>query len=84
MLTVRFFARLRETAGRDLLPLPLPEGVTTVAGLRAHLCALDAQLAAALAATPGLRVAVNQQMAAPDTPVGEGDEVAFFPPVTGG
>lgn len=30
------------------------------------------------------RVAVNQQMASLQTPVGEGDEVAFFPPVTGG
>jgi molybdopterin synthase sulfur carrier subunit len=84
MLTIRFFARLRESAGRELLPLRLPEGVTTVAGLRAHLCAIDPQLAAALASTPGLRTAVNLQMALPDTPIREGDEVAFFPPVTGG
>jgi molybdopterin synthase sulfur carrier subunit len=36
------------------------------------------------ATMPNLRVAVNQEMARPDTPVKAGDEVAFFPPVTGG
>jgi molybdopterin synthase sulfur carrier subunit len=38
----------------------------------------------ALAQGRALRVAVNQEMAQPTTPVKPGDEVAFFPPVTGG
>ena len=39
---------------------------------------------AALVITKNLRAAVNQQMVGLDAPVREGDEVAFFPPVTGG
>lgn len=84
MLTIRLFARLREAAGRDSWAMSLPPAVTTVAELRAHLCREDARLADALAADAVVRAAVNQRMSAPDTPVRDGDEVAFFPPVTGG
>ena len=63
--------------------MALPAGVATVGGLR-DLLAARGEPWAALAPTKNLRVAVNQQMVGFDTPVKAGDEVAFFPPVTGG
>lgn len=79
-----YFASLREQLGRGDEKLELPEGITTVAGLRAHLMARGGAWQVSLASTRALRVAVNQDMAQPATPVKPGDEVAFFPPVTGG
>ena len=83
-LNLVFFARLREDLGTGAEQLPLPPGVSTVAGLRAHLAERGGSWAAALAQGKAIRVAVNQEMAQPTTPVKSGDEVAFFPPVTGG
>ena len=60
------------------------DGVATVTALRAHLRARGGAWAAALDESRRVRVAVNQDMAANETPVRNGDEVAFFPPVTGG
>jgi len=57
---------------------------STVAGLRTLLMARGGAWQTALAQGRALRVAVNQEMAQPATPVKPGDEVAFFPPVTGG
>jgi len=84
MLTIRMFARLREAAGRGMWSMALPPGIATVDALRVHLAATEPALATALASQGGIRAAVNQQMAGPATPVRDGDEVAFFPPVTGG
>ena len=79
---VLYFASLREqlgTQGEDLELSP-----TTVAGLREMLMARGGTWRQALAPGRALRAAVNQEMARPETPVGPGDEIAFFPPVTGG
>jgi molybdopterin synthase sulfur carrier subunit len=84
MVRLLFFARLREDLGTGAEELALPAGVTTVAGLRTHLMARGGAWASTLASGKALRVAVNQEMAEPATPVKAGDEVAFFPPVTGG
>jgi len=79
-----FFASLREQVGTGCEQLELPAGVTTVAALRAHLMTRGAAWQTALGEKRALRVAVNQEMAQPSTPLKAGDEVAFFPPVTGG
>jgi molybdopterin synthase sulfur carrier subunit len=81
---VLFFASLREQLGRAAEELELPASVSTVAGLRAHLMARGGAWGTALADARRLRAAVNQDMAAPDAALRAGDEVAFFPPVTGG
>jgi molybdopterin synthase sulfur carrier subunit len=83
-LKLVFFAKLREDLGTSVEELALPAEVTTVAGLRAHLLARGGAWATTLAQGRALRVAVNREMAEPTTPVHPGDEVAFFPPVTGG
>lgn len=81
---VLYFAGLREQVGTRGEDLQVPAGVTTVAGLRALLMARGGAWQSALAQGKALRVAVNQEMAQPTTPVKPGDEIAFFPPVTGG
>ncbi len=82
-LKILYFAGLREAVGQSSEQLPLPARVGSVGELHAHLVARGG-VWAALATTKNLRIAVNQQMAAMDAPVKDGDEVAFFPPVTGG
>jgi molybdopterin synthase sulfur carrier subunit len=63
--------------------LDLPDGVATVGDLR-DLLAARGEPWPAWRATKNLRVAVNQQMVGFDAAIKAGDEVAFFPPVTGG
>lgn len=81
-LTVRFFARLREELDTDSLQLPIaPE--QTVNDVLSELASRGGAWAQLKGDQP-VMVAVNQAMAKPNTPVQAGDEVAFFPPVTGG
>jgi len=84
MVKILYFARLREQLGIPGESLPLPAGVTTVGALREHLAARGGAWAEALDATRPVRAAVNQDMVKADAPVNDGDEIAFFPPVTGG
>lgn len=82
MVRILFFAHLRETLGSGE-SLPYSPEIATVAALRGLL----AQRGGAwqtLETTRNLRAAVNQTMAGLDAAVKDGDEVAFFPPVTGG
>ena len=84
MARVLYFAWLRERMGRAGEDLPLPSGVNTVGGLMALLQARDAVGAAAFTHAAVVRAAVNQEFAAADAPIRDSDEIAFFPPVTGG
>ena len=82
MVRVLFFAGLREALGSGE-SLPLTTQIATVAQLRDYLSARGDQWLA-LTTTRNLRAAVNQSMVAMDAAINDGDEVAFFPPVTGG
>ena len=84
MITVLYFASLRETVGTSREQVALAGQGATVASLVESLRARDEPWSAAFAPGRTWRVAVNQQMASLATPVKPGDEVAFFPPVTGG
>jgi molybdopterin synthase sulfur carrier subunit len=84
MITVLYFARLREALGTGSESIALPGTVRDVEGLRALLVARGGAWQEALAPHRPVRAAVNQAMAHGDTPLADGDEVAFFPPVTGG
>jgi sulfur-carrier protein len=75
-ITVHYFARLREDVGRAGDEVAHGPGIATAADLWRHLHGA--------APPPRLMVAVNQRNGRLDTPVADGDEVAFFPPVTGG
>ena len=84
MITLVYLARLREALGAAAEKVELPGDVGTVAALLAWLRARGGAWAAELAPGRAVRVAVNYDMARGDTPVKAGDEVALFPPVTGG
>lgn len=83
-LTIRYFAWLRERVGLSEEQLRPPAEITTVATLIPWLAGRDAAHAHAFAARATIRCAVNQEFATPQDRVSPGDEIAFFPPVTGG
>ncbi|MDE2005323.1 MAG: molybdopterin converting factor subunit 1 [Rhodospirillales bacterium] len=83
-MTVLYFAWLRERVGLTEERVAVPATVATVAGLVDWLIARGPGHASAFARRDVVRCAVNQEFAAPDAPIRAGDEIAFFPPVTGG
>ena len=79
---VRYFASLREALGSaEAIDLA---GVTTVGALRDTLAARGGRHAEALGRQRAVRNALNRVMCAESAALGDGDEVGFFPPVTGG
>jgi molybdopterin synthase sulfur carrier subunit len=83
-IRILYFASLREKIGKEAEEIELPAGVATVAALRSHLRARGGSYESAFSEKALLRSAVNQDMVQPLAAVKAGDEVAFFPPVTGG
>jgi molybdopterin synthase sulfur carrier subunit len=84
MITVLYFARLREALGTASETIALPGTVRNLEDLRAWLVARGGVWAEELGPARPVRAAVNQVLAHGDTEIADGDEVAFFPPVTGG
>ena len=83
-LKILFFAGLREQLGTSSEEIELPADVSTVAALRSHLRSRGGAYEKAFADKALVRIAVNQDMVPPSARIKPGDEVAFFPPVTGG
>jgi molybdopterin synthase sulfur carrier subunit len=84
MITILYFARLREALGTASEQIALPAGVRDLESLRELLRSRGDAWAEELADGRPVRAAVNQDMAFGDTRIADGDEIAFFPPVTGG
>ncbi len=84
MIRLLYFASLRDRLGSSGETLKLPAEVRDVAGLRRWLRSRGGPWSEVFAEEETVLAAVNQEMASDDTPVEEGDEVGFFPPVTGG
>lgn len=83
-VNLRYFAYVRERIGIAEETLALPDGVRTLTDLLDHLSRRGATYAAALGDRVALRAAINHDHAPFDTVLKNGDEVALFPPVTGG
>jgi molybdopterin converting factor subunit 1 len=83
-MRVLYFAWLRQRTGTAAEDVSPPASVTDVASLLDWLKMRGPGHAAALKDLSAVRVAVNQEFARPDQPLKPGDEVALFPPVTGG
>ncbi len=81
---VLYFAGLREQVGKASEEVELPAGTATLGALRNHLIGRGGAWEASLAEKRMVRMAVNQDMANESAPIKAGDEIAFFPPVTGG
>ncbi len=79
-----FLARLRERFGIARETYPLPVEQASVAMLLSQLRARGKVFAEELAEGRAFRVAVNHTVVSPDHAIRSGDEVAIFPPVTGG
>jgi molybdopterin synthase sulfur carrier subunit len=84
MIDVHFFANLRETLGQDLVRLPWSAELGSVRALVAALAQLKGAAWRQALQDEQVLVAVNQEVADLDAALKDGDEVAFFPPVTGG
>jgi molybdopterin synthase sulfur carrier subunit len=83
-MTILYFAWVREMVGTDSETLEPPPGITNVADLLDWLAGRSAGHAAALADRSRIRVAVDQQFVQGDGALAGAEEVAIFPPVTGG
>ena len=83
-MTLVYFAWVRQINGTGEEEMALPQGVRDVRGLIATMKGRDEKYARAFAEEDRIRVAVNQHQAGLDAALADGDEVAFFPPVTGG
>jgi molybdopterin synthase sulfur carrier subunit len=84
VVTLLYFANLRESLDCSREQVPLPTATATVETLVEHLRSRGSRWSEAFAPGKSWRVSVNQRMADVGTPLKPGDEVAFFPPVTGG
>jgi sulfur-carrier protein len=83
-MRILYFAWLRAKIGLAEERVELPAGIADVAGLLHWLQGRGPGFAAALQDLSVVRVAVNQEYVKPNHPLRAGDEVALFPPVTGG
>jgi molybdopterin synthase sulfur carrier subunit len=83
-LELKFFASIREGLKVSEENIAVPASIKTIADLRKHLAQRGGPWAEVLADGKVLRCALNHQMVDASTPLQEGAEVAFFPPVTGG
>ena len=83
MIQLRYFASLRESLGTGDEQIELPDDIHDLPGLTRWLQTRDNKWASALA-DKRLHVAINQEIVKADASVTDGDEIAWFPPVTGG
>ncbi len=84
LIKVLYFARLKESLNYSTEDMPLPAGVTNVTQLKAHLAERGEAWANLFSGKQSIRAAINHALVDNDAAIKDGDEVAFFPPVTGG
>lgn len=84
MLRIHYFAGVREAVGRDGDRIEFPADVATVADLIRHLRKSDNRFERMMSEQEQVLVAVNQAVTGHKGAVADGDEIAFFPPMSGG
>lgn len=84
MAEIRYFARLAEEVGLRAESVVLPAGCDRVEMLVELLSSRGEPFSGALNGETPVLVAVNQEMSDRDAAITDHDEIAFFPPVTGG
>ena len=83
-MKILYFAWMREHTRCSTEEIRLPENVTTISELAVHLRGRSAGHDTALRNLKTVRVAINRKYANLESPITDSDEIAFFPPVTGG
>ncbi len=84
MLSIHYFASVREALGQAEQRIERPKDVITVADLQAYLAGQNSAFKTLMDSSAQLMVAVNQTVVDGTYQLTEDDEVAFFPPMTGG
>ncbi len=84
LIKVLYFARLKENLNYSTEDIDLPADVTNVAQLKAHLAKRGDAWANLFNGKQSIRAAINHALVDDNAQIKDGDEVAFFPPVTGG
>lgn len=84
MLRIVFFARVKEQLACSNLELEWNARLATIDALQEHLCARENGQWREVLSEPNIIRALNQTVVTGDAAVCDNDEVAFFPPVTGG
>ncbi|WP_295580623.1 molybdopterin converting factor subunit 1 [uncultured Lamprocystis sp.] len=84
MIRILYFARFREQLGLAEETFACPSHIETVTDLLVHLRGRGGVWAETLREGERLMIAVNQEIVRPEAPIRDGDEIGFFPPVTGG
>ena len=84
MIRLLYFASLRDRLKQDHEQLELPAGVADIEALTAYLAARGGIWAEIFDSEVTVLSAINQDMARPESAISDGDEIGFFPPVTGG
>lgn len=82
-ITVRFFAALRERLGTESLDIPV-SGSIDMKGLFEFIRQRLGEGAIESLGAPNVRIALNKEFVTDQCRVGDGDEIAFMPPITGG
>ena len=83
-MKILYFAWVREKTGISKEEITLPDDVGTALGLIEWLSQRGGGYADAFSNVDSVRVAINQDYASHDRAITDADEIAFFPPVTGG
>jgi molybdopterin synthase sulfur carrier subunit len=83
-ITVFYFARLKETLNYSTEDLVMPDETLTVLKLKAFLAKRGDVWGQMLMGKLKIRAAINHELVADSASIADGDEIAFFPPVTGG
>ena len=83
-IKICYFARIREQLGVSDEQLDVPDGCNTIDGVVQHLQARDETWQQVLSSEQKVLKALNHEVLSDDHEIKEGDELAFFPPVTGG
>jgi len=84
MIKVLYFAALREQLGAGSEEMELPAGIDNLGALAAHLGTRGDAWSDAFGGGRTVMMALNQEAARPEDVLTDGDEIAFYPPVTGG
>ena len=84
MLNLVFFARVKEQLSCAQMSLDWDDSLATLGGLKSHLGSINGETWVTVLNEDNLVCAVNQTVVDQNHEISDGDEVAFFPPVTGG